>query len=45
MSLGDPNFVNVNKVLVDMLSPKFAADLKKTILDNMTFSPNHYGGR
>ncbi|XP_058187026.1 glutathione hydrolase 1-like isoform X4 [Rhododendron vialii] len=45
MSLGDPNFVNVNEVLVDMLSPKFAADLKKTILDNMTFSPNHYGGR
>ncbi|KAM5577415.1 hypothetical protein ABKV19_007988 [Rosa sericea] len=45
MNLGDPDFVNVTKVLADMLSPKFAEELKKTILDNMTFDPNHYGGR
>lgn len=45
MNLGDPDFVNVTKVLADMLSPKFAEELKKTILDNMTFDPSHYGGR
>ncbi|KAA8546871.1 hypothetical protein F0562_003300 [Nyssa sinensis] len=45
MNLGDPGFVNVEKVLSDMLSPKFAAELKKTIYDNMTFSPSHYGGK
>nr|XP_015890908.2 glutathione hydrolase 1-like isoform X1 [Ziziphus jujuba var. spinosa]XP_024932390.2 glutathione hydrolase 1-like isoform X1 [Ziziphus jujuba var. spinosa] len=45
MNLGDPDFVDVSKVLSDMLSPKFAEELKKTIYDNMTFPPNHYGGR
>ncbi|KAM2466706.1 hypothetical protein COP2_008879 [Malus domestica] len=45
MNLGDPEFVNVTKVLADMLSPKFAKELKKTIYDNMTFDPSHYGGR
>ncbi|XP_052150957.1 glutathione hydrolase 1-like [Oryza glaberrima] len=45
MNLGDPEFVNVNEVVSDMMSPKFAADLKKTIYDNMTFDPKHYGGR
>ncbi|KAI8031490.1 Glutathione hydrolase 1 [Camellia lanceoleosa] len=45
MNLGDPDFVNIKKVLYDMLSPKFAAKLKKTIFDNMTFGPSHYGGR
>ncbi|OAY79948.1 Gamma-glutamyltranspeptidase 1 [Ananas comosus] len=45
MNLGDPDFVNVSEVISDMLSPKFAGDLKKTILDNMTFGPSHYGGR
>ncbi|KAM0936399.1 putative gamma-glutamyltransferase, Glutathione gamma-glutamate hydrolase [Dioscorea sansibarensis] len=45
MKLGDPAFVNVTQVVSDMLSPKFAADLKKTILDNMTFGPDHYGGK
>ncbi|KAL5982052.1 Gamma-glutamyltranspeptidase 1 [Asimina triloba] len=44
MNLGDPNFVNVSAVLSDMLSPKFAEELKATILDNMTFPPSHYGG-
>uniref|UniRef100_J3LYI4 Gamma-glutamyl transferase n=1 Tax=Oryza brachyantha TaxID=4533 RepID=J3LYI4_ORYBR len=45
MNLGDPEFVNVNEVVSDMMSPNFAADLKKTIYDNMTFSPKHYGDR
>ncbi|KAL0912485.1 hypothetical protein M5K25_018458 [Dendrobium thyrsiflorum] len=45
MNLGDPDFVNVTEVLSDMLSPKFAHELKKTILDNMTFTPDHYGGK
>ncbi|KAF3440194.1 hypothetical protein FNV43_RR18475 [Rhamnella rubrinervis] len=45
MNLGDPDFVDVSKVLSDMLSPKFAKELKKTIYDNMTFDPGHYGGR
>ncbi|XP_021803807.1 gamma-glutamyltranspeptidase 2-like, partial [Prunus avium] len=45
MNLGDPEFVNVTNVLADMLSPKFAEELKKTIYDNRTFDPSHYGGR
>ncbi|PAN38483.1 hypothetical protein PAHAL_7G175200 [Panicum hallii] len=45
MNLGDPDFVNVTEVVSDMMSPKFAAELKKTIYDNMTFDPKHYGGR
>ncbi|KAL5555907.1 hypothetical protein UlMin_038143 [Ulmus minor] len=45
MNLGDPDFVNISKVLSDMLSPKFAKELKKTINDSRTFDPGHYGGR
>lgn len=45
MNLGDPDFVNNSEVVSDMMSPKFAAELKKTIYDNMTFAPKHYGGR
>lgn len=45
MNLGDPDFYNVTAVLSDMISPKFAEDLKKTINDNKTFPPNYYGGR
>ncbi|XP_062149020.1 glutathione hydrolase 1 isoform X2 [Alnus glutinosa] len=45
MNLGDPDYVDVSKVLSDMLSHKFAKELKKTIYDNMTFDPGHYGGR
>ncbi|GMN33564.1 hypothetical protein TIFTF001_004234 [Ficus carica] len=45
MNLGDPDFVNVSKVLSDMLSPKFAEELRKTINDNKTFGPAHYGGK
>ncbi|XP_010531409.1 PREDICTED: gamma-glutamyltranspeptidase 1-like [Tarenaya hassleriana] len=45
MNLGDPDFVDVTKVVSDMMSPKFAQELKKTINDNRTFDPSHYGGR
>jgi gamma-glutamyltranspeptidase/glutathione hydrolase/leukotriene-C4 hydrolase len=45
MNLGDPDFVNVNEVVSDMMSSKFAAELKKTMYDNTTFDPKHYGGR
>lgn len=46
MNLGDPAFAaNTRTVLADMLSTKFAKKLQKTIYDNMTFSPSHYGGR
>ncbi|KAJ9541163.1 hypothetical protein OSB04_027669 [Centaurea solstitialis] len=45
MNLGDPDFVNVEKDLDLMTSPKFAKQLKKTIYDNMTFDSAHYGGR
>ncbi|KAG9450728.1 hypothetical protein H6P81_010693 [Aristolochia fimbriata] len=45
MNLGDPDLVDVSKVLSDMLSDKFAEELKATIYDNMTFNSNHYGGR
>lgn len=45
MNLGDPDFVNTTNVLKDMLSTKFAAKLKKTIFDNMTFNASHYGGK
>ncbi|PIN05719.1 Gamma-glutamyltransferase [Handroanthus impetiginosus] len=45
MNLGDPDFVDVKSVLKDMLSEKFAAELRKTILDNTTFNSSHYGGR
>ncbi|KAL3527819.1 hypothetical protein ACH5RR_012475 [Cinchona calisaya] len=45
MNLGDPDFVDIKAVLSDMLSTKFAQELQKTIYDNMTFSPPHYGGR
>ncbi|XP_052198037.1 glutathione hydrolase 1-like isoform X2 [Diospyros lotus] len=45
MNLGDPDFVNVKNVVLHMLSPKFAEELKKTIYDNMTFDPSYYGGK
>ncbi|KAK8490845.1 hypothetical protein V6N13_076649 [Hibiscus sabdariffa] len=45
MNLGDPEFVDITRVVADMLSPKFAQELKKTINDSMTFGPKHYGGR
>lgn len=45
MNLGDPDFVNVSKVLSDMMSPRFALELRTAILDNMTFGPEHYGSK
>lgn len=45
MNLGDPDFVDVTKVVSDMLSIEFAESLKKKINDNTTFDPKYYGGR
>ncbi|PKI45263.1 hypothetical protein CRG98_034343 [Punica granatum] len=45
MNLGDPEYVNISAAFSDMMSVSFAKELKKTIYDNMTFSPGHYGGR
>ncbi|CAN7082548.1 unnamed protein product [Brassica oleracea var. botrytis] len=45
MNIGDPDFVDVSKVVSDMLSPKFAQDLKRKINDKKTFDPKYYGGR
>lgn len=45
MNLADPKFIDVSKVVADMLNPDFAASLQKLIVDNRTFAPNYYGGR
>ncbi|KFK30534.1 hypothetical protein AALP_AA7G274900 [Arabis alpina] len=46
MNLGDPDFVvDIPKVVSDMLSLKFAQDLKSKINDNKTFDPKYYGGK
>ncbi|CAJ1857163.1 unnamed protein product [Sphenostylis stenocarpa] len=45
MNLGDPDFVNITEVISDMLSRRFAKELKNDINDNKTFGPSHYGGR
>lgn len=45
MNLGDPDYVQIEKDVADMISPKFAQQLKKTIHDNMTFDSAYYGGR
>ena len=46
MNLGDPDFApNIGEVVADMLSPKFAADLKANISDSQTFDPSNYGGK
>ncbi|KAG8383471.1 hypothetical protein BUALT_Bualt04G0016700 [Buddleja alternifolia] len=45
MNLGDPDFINVKNVMKDMLSEKFAAELRRNISDKTTFNSSHYGGR
>lgn len=45
MNLGDPDFVDVSKVVSDMMSPKFALGLKSKIKDRKTFDPRYYGGK
>ncbi|GFP89677.1 gamma-glutamyltranspeptidase 1 [Phtheirospermum japonicum] len=47
MNLADPDqeFSNITNVVNDMLSTDFAKKLKRTILDNTTFDPSHYGGK
>lgn len=45
MNLGDPDFVDVDSVVADMLDPNFAASLQSQIFDNTTFPTEYYGGR
>ncbi|XP_057967647.1 glutathione hydrolase 3 isoform X2 [Malania oleifera] len=45
MNLGDPHFVNISEYVSDMLSPTFARQLQKKILDNTTFPPDYYMNR
>ncbi|RZC50078.1 hypothetical protein C5167_018515 [Papaver somniferum] len=42
MNLGDPKFVNITKYEADMVSPSFAAKLRRKIFDNTTFSSGYY---
>ncbi|XP_024922531.3 glutathione hydrolase 3 isoform X1 [Ziziphus jujuba] len=42
MNLGDPDFVNVNTFVSDMLSPGLAKQIREKILDNTTFPPEYY---
>ncbi|KAF3603285.1 hypothetical protein F2Q69_00032661 [Brassica cretica] len=44
MNLADPDFVDVTKVVSDMLSLEFAKDLKTKINNDKTFDPKYYGG-
>ncbi|KAJ4715623.1 Gamma-glutamyltranspeptidase [Melia azedarach] len=44
-NLGDPDLVNVSAVITEMLSPRFAMALQRTISDQKTYGPLHYGGR
>ncbi|CAN8254615.1 unnamed protein product [Cochlearia groenlandica] len=45
MNLGDPDFVDITKLVSDMLSPEFARNLKKKINDEKTFDPKYYGSK
>ncbi|XP_051126687.1 glutathione hydrolase 1-like [Andrographis paniculata] len=45
MNLGDPDFVDIEDVLKDMLSKSFAKRMKMLINDKTTFNSSHYGGR
>ncbi|XP_031263088.1 glutathione hydrolase 3 [Pistacia vera] len=42
MNLGDPNFVDVNESVSEMLSPSYAKQIQQKIFDNTTFSPDYY---
>ncbi|KAL6519156.1 Gamma-glutamyltranspeptidase 3 [Orobanche gracilis] len=42
MNLGDPDFVNINRTVSDMLSPLFAKSVREKIYDNTTFPPEYY---
>ncbi|THU50041.1 hypothetical protein C4D60_Mb06t15890 [Musa balbisiana] len=45
MNLGDPDFVNINQYVTDMLSPFFAKKIQQKIVDNTTFEPSYYMAR
>ncbi|GJN05802.1 hypothetical protein PR202_ga23467 [Eleusine coracana subsp. coracana] len=42
MDLGDPAFVNVAGSVSEMLSPPFADEVRRRIVDNTTFPPGYY---
>ncbi|KAG9456854.1 hypothetical protein H6P81_001362 [Aristolochia fimbriata] len=42
MDLGDPDFVNVTDTVLAMLSPSFAEQIRRDIVDNTTFPAEHY---
>ena len=42
MNLGDPDFVNIDAFVSDMLSPDFAKKIREKIFDNTTFPPDYY---
>ncbi|KAL3623681.1 hypothetical protein CASFOL_032497 [Castilleja foliolosa] len=42
MNLGDPDFVNINETISNMLSPSFAKSIRDKIHDNTTFPPEYY---
>ncbi|KAL6560999.1 Gamma-glutamyltranspeptidase 3 [Orobanche hederae] len=42
MNLGDPDFVNINGTVSDMLSPLFAKSVREKIYDNTTFPTEYY---
>ncbi|KAJ4835600.1 Gamma-glutamyltranspeptidase 3 [Turnera subulata] len=45
MNLGDPRFVDITKYISEMLSPSYAKQFQKLILDNTTFPPEYYMSR
>ncbi|KAJ9183868.1 hypothetical protein P3X46_007670 [Hevea brasiliensis] len=45
MNLGDPKFVDIHKYVSEMLSPSYAEQIRKMILDNTTFLPEYYMNR
>ncbi|XP_050218004.1 glutathione hydrolase 3 [Mercurialis annua] len=45
MNLGDPKFVDIKKYVSEMLSPAYAEQIRKRIVDNTTFPPEYYMNR
>ncbi|EEF48141.1 glutathione hydrolase 3 [Ricinus communis] len=45
MNLGDPKFVDIKKYVAEMLSPTYAEQIRKRIIDNTTFPPEYYMNR
>ncbi|WCJ42609.1 Glutathione hydrolase 3 [Euphorbia peplus] len=45
MNLGDPEFVDIKTYISKMLSPSYAAGIRRKIVDNTTFPPEYYMSR